>query len=395
MTTRQANLPALTGLRFLAALHAFLFHVLTPRFAGEPGSAEGWVVRLIGGGYVAVSLFFVLSGFILAYVYLRPADGDDVPAEAMRGTRHAFLWARVARVYPVYLVALLVSAPLFAITTWRAGRADLGAAIATVLTAPFALQGWSPATACRWNCPGWSLSVEAFLYFVFPSVGVWLCGLRSRTRWRVAIVVWLAGLALPAAYAWVTPRTGPGTAHVWLDVLKYAPPAHIGEFVAGIVIGLAFVDRQERAVPAWGRVLPGGSLIAVGLILAASDRIPYPLLHNGLLVPVWGTLIVGLAWQQGVLARVLAHPLATWLGESSYSFYLLHLSILSYLLAAAARVPALGRLATGPWVALVFFVALAAATAAYHWIEEPARRAIRARVAPPAELLLGAPAVRA
>src|SRR5438128_7044986 len=86
------HLKPLTGLRFLAALLVVLYHVdLASRLPLSP---------IVGIGYVGVSFFFVLSGFILAYTYL-DAHGR------LNRSRGAFWGARIARVYPVYLVAYI------------------------------------------------------------------------------------------------------------------------------------------------------------------------------------------------------------------------------------------------------------------------------------------------
>src|SRR4051794_18365339 len=100
--TPRPPLRALTGLRFVAALQVLLYHVYAPGSA----SAPGWVRALAGSGYVGVGLFFVLSGFVLAYNYLEPMEAGEVsPRE--------FWAARLARIYPVYLLGLAAGMPVF------------------------------------------------------------------------------------------------------------------------------------------------------------------------------------------------------------------------------------------------------------------------------------------
>ena len=98
--SRGGALDALTGLRFLAALHVVLFHFGKTLVAATPEGVRHWV----GAGYSAVGVFFVLSGFVLAWNYL---DGDG----RMQAGPRAFWAARVARVYPVYALTFLLSAP--------------------------------------------------------------------------------------------------------------------------------------------------------------------------------------------------------------------------------------------------------------------------------------------
>ena len=100
----RPNIPALTGLRAIAAILVVLFHYkyIVPGLGASPAPGA----RVIQTGFVGVSLFFVLSGFILAYTYI---DDDG----ALRGTWKDFLFARFARVYPVYLFALVIALPIF------------------------------------------------------------------------------------------------------------------------------------------------------------------------------------------------------------------------------------------------------------------------------------------
>ena len=111
----RPHLRALTGLRFVAAFQVLAYHGL-----GTGPQSAWWMRSLVGSGYVGVSLFFVLSGFVLTYTYhdsLR--DGT--------ATRGAFVAARVARIYPVYLLSLLVALPpVFWLVASKGVRMDYG-----------------------------------------------------------------------------------------------------------------------------------------------------------------------------------------------------------------------------------------------------------------------------
>jgi peptidoglycan/LPS O-acetylase OafA/YrhL len=95
-----AYLNALTGLRFLAAFHVVLFHFRELALADGP-EALYWIADK---GYVSVGLFFVLSGFILTYTY-----ADSTHSAPLN--RRAFWAARFARIYPVYLLSVVIAAP--------------------------------------------------------------------------------------------------------------------------------------------------------------------------------------------------------------------------------------------------------------------------------------------
>src|SRR5690242_18897656 len=96
----KSRLPALTGVRFLAAAQMVVLHYGLQNMVGSPD----WLRAMVGAGGVGVQLFFVLSGFILTYTY-QAQDG-------LRGTWRRFWWARFARIYPLYLLSLVVLVPL-------------------------------------------------------------------------------------------------------------------------------------------------------------------------------------------------------------------------------------------------------------------------------------------
>jgi peptidoglycan/LPS O-acetylase OafA/YrhL len=98
----RPRLPALTSLRFFAALHVVCFHFLAFKIV----SSEGWLGQISSIGYVGVSFFFVLSGFILVYTYA----GRDTPARD-------FWRARFARIYPAFAFSLLLTGPFFFFAT--------------------------------------------------------------------------------------------------------------------------------------------------------------------------------------------------------------------------------------------------------------------------------------
>ena len=111
----------------------------------------------MSAGYSAVSLFFCLSGFVLAYNYL------DVERDAITVDRGRFWLSRFARVYPAYLLALAVTAPIF-ISRMMEGADSilrvLGLAGVFGGMCLALLQSWSPKAALLWNFPGWSLATR-------------------------------------------------------------------------------------------------------------------------------------------------------------------------------------------------------------------------------------------
>jgi peptidoglycan/LPS O-acetylase OafA/YrhL len=148
--------------RILAAGGVFLSHIPRPQFLPEP------VKTFIGSGYNGVTLFFILSGFVLAWSY-----ADRILPLEPRGL-WSFFVARLARVYPMYLLALLV----VILPRIMDGKSD-----SLMLVHALALQPWMPnvGSVYVYNVPGWSIGVEFFLYACFPLLILGLSKLRKNT----------------------------------------------------------------------------------------------------------------------------------------------------------------------------------------------------------------------
>lgn len=369
---RARPLPALTGLRFVAAAAVVAFHTTQPHIAGAPR-----IVRdLVANGFVGVSLFFVLSGFILVHVY---AGEGRAPAI----DRLAFWRARFARVYPAYAVALLFALPVFI-----ARRHEFEPLWASVLSAPLLLQSWHPHTACAWNCPGWSLSAEAFFYAMFPFLIAPLARLSVRALRWVGLAAIAAALLPPLAYALLAPHgmSGVETASPWLHVVMYDPALRLPEFVIGMVAGCLWARGAMPRLPA------GAVLLAIVAVLALGDRLPFVLRVSGLLTPLFALLVVALADARGLAARALSTGLMIELGEASYALYLVHVPLHAYW---DRTLHAFGldiRTETALYVAYLASAVLLA-LGVRRFVEEPARRWVRAWTATRRPALAPAPAV--
>ncbi|MGI4831770.1 MAG: acyltransferase family protein [Janthinobacterium lividum] len=361
---RRPPLPALTGLRTMLALTILMFH-FTP--AGLASTKFPWftLYPIVDIGYVFVSFFFLISGFILSYNY----------AHRPGGVRMADFWmARFSRLYPVYLLTMLISLPMLMLE-WRSrshGEFWTGA-IAT----PLLVQGFFPKLATFWNTVSWTLSCEVVLYIAFP----FLLRLRWPTSPRKLVLMvigfWALGL-LPHTLYWLTnpdhlqqpvTRYSGGT---WLDTLKYTPAAYLCTFLAGLTLG-----RLHDAVKlnTRGRMVTGvaGFALAWLAVYHLAPQVPYILIHGGLLTPIWSLVILGLAGTSP-LARIFSiRPLVA-VGTSTYALYLLHFNVFQLLqwhhVAERLHVTSLD-----PWISYVFVVLLAMAVR--RWVEHPCQKAIQ------------------
>jgi peptidoglycan/LPS O-acetylase OafA/YrhL len=359
----RPRLPALTSVRFFAALHVCVFHMYAMKIA----SGGGVFHRIASIGYVGVNFFFVLSGFILVYTY------------ADRGTSaREFWWARFARIYPAYLFSLLMAGPFFFYVCLRIHPAPIPFLIwpqnhlitSCLLVLPL-VQSWVPGAALAWNAPAWSLSDEAFFYLLFPVLLVWLAKKSQRIWLGIALVCGVASLACTVGYASFRPD---GAAFVddnsyftWLNVIKFFPLIRLPEFILGACCGFLFLRRSIERKWATPLVLIGLAYFA--LIVAAAPHIPYPILHDSALTPGFALIIFGLALRPAWSRFLEFWPLVL-LGDASYSFYLLHSNLIGMVFQPTGEplhLP-LWKLIAG------LTVPIAVSIAVYKWIESPARR---------------------
>ena len=318
----------------------------------------GLVATIVDVGYSGVTLFFVLSGFILSYNYLN----RDVPVKK-------FWVARAARVLPVYLFALILSAPFDLHTCHKLGISFFP----TALYAPLLIQSWIPKAALLWNGPGWSLSCEAFFYLLFPFIVVPTARLFRRNFVGVFAIVWLLGMLPSLLYAFGQPEglVDSGSHATLLSFIKFNPVLRLPEFILGIGIGTCYVDGRRFSKPLAAAVL---SVLGLVVLLIGLSRMPYPALHNALLVPIYGTLIFSLACDP----KILGNPILVLLGESSYSLYLLFGSTHSMCSILARRCGLSGQNIVNVGYLMI---ALLVAIAGYKLIEVPGRVFIRSRLA--------------
>ncbi len=192
----QKKIAALTSLRFFAALHVVLYHTAGISFSVL--FAIPMMEQLVSIGNIAVGFFFLLSGFILSYVYLQDKQTIDVKK---------FYWSRIARIYPLYLLTLILDTPFLFLS--RVHTYGLRSAViktsATFLSNILMIQAWYGRLRGIDN-PNWSLCVEALFYFIFPLVGIFLWRLRSRTLYLFSFLSWIFVLAILVHLGARTPK---------------------------------------------------------------------------------------------------------------------------------------------------------------------------------------------
>jgi len=375
--SRPLPLPALTGLRFLAAILVVLHHIVRLFRPGVLPTHEGIftpVLRSVYGilymGNTAVSFFFVLSGFILAYSYVG-REGR------MRTTSHSYYISRIARVYPIYFLAfLLAAAPFF----WHHPNLSLPSLLAALVAALTLTQTWwqlfGLSLGYTWNGPGWSLSVEAFFYLLFPVLVLLIGRLRTRALLLASISVWVSGMVIPS----VLMRSSCGShiaAIACADIVDTLPLLRLPEFVLGMIAGILFV-RHMATRTRWIVLPPGLALAGTALVLLMQFAYPHLQVAPVALAPCWLAIIVSCAGNSKGAASLLAsRPLAR-LGEASYALYLLHWPIwewMTRLTSVPMQTPAANDSASMLRCVVYVGASVCISLISLRFVEEPARRA--------------------
>lgn len=365
MNEKRPNLPALTGLRFVAAITIVLYHYAriawTLPAAGSRGAIPLTFLHnlIIGTGAGGVELFFVLSGFILAYTYLRP-DGSVLVNPGV------FWIARIARIYPTYLLAwALAFAPLL--------MARVPGAVPASLLSLLWLQAWDAPLAFIGNGPAYTISIEALFYLLFPlTVGLLArCAINAPKRTVATLygALWLGPLA-----ASLSPDGS-----ILREALIINPVGRLPEFLIGTVAGIWFVRRRLTITPP--RHAPRSAGLAfvawLGLcgVLPALPSWGAITLATGTVVPIFAVLIYALAWGRGSLAAALSVPWLVLLGKASYALYILQ-DPLWALLQRAMGLPFDAAMQSGPYVTFYVGILILTAILTLFTVEAPARKAM-------------------
>ena len=242
---------------------------------------------MVNAGYASVSFFILLSGFVLGYNYNARARAGELD-------NWRFYEARFTRLYPIYLLSFILA--------WRVLPMEWGAHTPAmfwtgIVLAPLLLQGWIPEIATFLNTPAWTMSAEAFFYLLFPWMARWKRPERLSPHLAKMAGVWLLGMLPGALYMIFNPDGIPHPDRFsygkWLQALKYTPLPHMASFVFGVLLA-----ELDEIVPRQGtlRLYVGVAGFAGTFgVLVLAPSLPYAILHDGLLMPLFGCIILGLA----------------------------------------------------------------------------------------------------
>jgi peptidoglycan/LPS O-acetylase OafA/YrhL len=346
-----SRLGSLTGMRFFAALPVVLIHV------GGPFVRMPWLNTADGFGYIGVSFFFLLSGFVLTW------SCSNQPARR-------FWWLRAARIWPAELLLAV-----FAMTVLARQEAIPGPIGKTAEL--FLLQAWSPDQKVYYGGNGvsWSLSAEMFFYLLFPFVIIPLKRLRGRGL-AITAAATLALLAVTPLLA--TADHMRGFLYSWYFFVF--PPYRFGEFLLGMLLARAMMTGMRMPAPGWLALAAAAGLGGEIWWMTAWTMHGYAFQRPFVALLVLPMFALLLAAGATVDLREQRWWLSSWpllrLGEWSYVLYLVHKPTFLF----TSRWHWWDN--TGGWsavLAFIEFIALAVAVAAtvHYLVEKPIAKYLR------------------
>lgn len=342
---KKEHLNGLEVMRYLLGIYIVLYH--TFNYEGM----SKWLRVPVEMGFIATSSFFILSGFILSYVYL---SGNGTSNIILKETKKSFITKRLANLYPIHIFSLLFTlVVVYVVSVIKISPKDTLASIRYVMydsnnytpieklhhfmsnTEMFLAflmnatltQSWNP-YYLTFNAPAWSISTLFFMYILFPYIAPYLSKLKRPVL--ALLITNLVYIALPIIFiinSWFDmPFTG---------ILNRNPIARLPEFISGILLcNLYFylkdrnIDLNSFKVRAYMIAFMSICFYLSSILLHNPDWITkegnasYYLLHNGLILIPECVLVLFFTTLKLPKSKILM-----WLGGASLPLFALHIPI--------------------------------------------------------------------
>ncbi|MFK0120343.1 acyltransferase family protein [Streptomyces sp. NPDC090994] len=313
--SHRTKLPSLTGLRFIAAALVFFFHATFSDPPQNPFADESWEEGFrwlfSKAGWMGVSFFFVLSGFVLTWS-ARPGD-----------TVTGFWRRRLLKIFPNHVVMWALAMVLFAgaMTPVSAWLPNL-----------FLIHSWFPqhATFISVNPPSWSLCSELLFYLLFPFLLRPVLRIKERALWLWAAGMVAGMLAVQLVTDFLLPQHPPTPEGFGISLWEFwfgynFPPVRMFEFVLGMILARLVMSGTAPRVG----IVPAALLCVAGY--AAAMAVPFLYGLNLMTVVPIALLICAVARAdvEGT-PTVLRGRAMQWLGEVSFGFYIAQYVVMYY-----------------------------------------------------------------
>lgn len=288
----------LTFTRFIAAIAIVIFHYGIGVF---PFNLKV-VQQIFAQANIGVSYFFILSGFVMIIAYHEKSNIDFL----------SFMKNRIARIYPMYLFAIILIVLFNLIYSNTISYRQL---LLNILT----IQAWFPKDVFSINYTGWTISVEFFFYLSFPFLfNVFYKKLSIKKLYLPVFLVWIISLIVLLLVVYSNLKLKyPNEAYSFFNCF---PLLHLNEFLIGNLTGLFFVKYLKNKVFDFDVLIVVNVLLIMLLMRFFSFNLIF---HNGLLAILFIPLIILLAMNKSGITKIFNSKICVLLGEVSFNIYIL------------------------------------------------------------------------
>lgn len=355
----------LTSLRFFFAFMIFAHHLTFLSKSDSPYFR--WIHEyILKEGFIGVSFFFILSGFILAYNY------QDKILNGKVSNKNFFI-ARIARIYPLHLLCLLIAVPL----TIQDVSFELSIWLKQLFFNLTLTQSFIPIRAIyfSFNSPSWSISNELFFYLVFPFLIISISRLKNYKYNKGLLTLFLLALpllmlAIPSTY--------------YKSLFYVNPFFRVFDFVIGLLLFELYskIKNQQRLIHY--NILEVSSVLLLVLFFVFHREFPLVLRYSVYYWLPMSLLILIFSFQKGFISNFLSNRVLILLGEISFGFYMFHQLILKYFKNLNATYFHIEN--EYLMISIIFIVSLLISYISFIWFENPVNRYLKNVLTPKAKM---------
>lgn len=340
------DIPQLTFTRFIAALGIVFFHYYSLHY---PFNIP-FIQKFVHFSYIFVTYFFLLSGFILV-----------VSRKTPKINIKSYVYGRIGRIYPVYVFSMLLTIGLLIIKTNHSTQLDINQLLLEI----FMIHAWIPIYAGgAYNYPDWSLSVEIFFYASFPLLLNLITNISTPKKIILAFLVYFASLFV----------TNYCLRQNYSELfIYYFPLLHLSSFIIGMIGAMIFKKYYTFLLLKKTLIHTAslGAFIVLAIFISTDNPFVLSYSRNTLLAPFFLLVIYSLALSKGFLTTLFTKTIFIYLGEISYSIYILQCPIMILLKDVIGETFNIGN---GKIHQLLYLPALLIFSAlTYKYIEVPSR----------------------
>lgn len=351
---RTSEIRSLTGLRGIAALYVVIFHALI-----IPASVNSPASTFLNHGYIAVDLFFILSGFVMALVH-----GQDFQNNFTLKAYKSFLFKRIARIYPLFFVVLTITLTLYYFNPERIPDKVDSLTVPHIMENYLLIQSWGFGKS--YVQPSWSISTEFFAYLLFPVLSFLALYQSRKVAAVIAFTAFCMTLLLPVLFSGAKSNLN---LDFWNGETLAPLLRCVAEFTLGILCYRVYSSGSSNLLS--NKVWPTFVLaIAISSLLFINNT-------DFLIILLLPPFILSLT-SENRLSRLMGGKPIHWLGLTSYSIYMVHGLVFYFREDGQAVLEHLHiPHAYSVSLAMSFPAIILAGALTYYFIEKPARGFIR------------------